>query len=208
MAKSRIVDGFIEDTARPGIRKQTTFNLDQDVYADTTTRNVGSAGTGCTATEYGNGIVHTTVLAVSALDVTMTDAGAAGCHGTSNLYTFPVGGVTILGATGDLTLTAGAGGIGDTAAAVWSVGTVAVGTDNATLTTTEADIISSTASTLVAGVKNAQGTGPGTVAFFNGTSSAKVARLNIAVPDADSSASDTFTVAGTVNISWLFTPDV
>ena len=208
MAKSRVVDGFIEDTSRPNWRKPTTINLDQDGYADTTTRNVGTAGTSCTATEYGNGIVHTTVLAVSALSVTMTDAGAAGCHGTSVLYTFPAGGVTILGATADLTLTAGAGGIGDTAAAVASVGTAAVGTDNATLTTTEADIISSTAYTLVGGTKNADATGPGTVAFFNGTASAKTANLNIAVPDADSSASDTMTVSGTVNISWLFSPDV
>lgn len=208
MAKSRVVDGFIEDTARPNLRKQTTFNLDQDIYADVTTRNVGTAGTGCTATEYGNGVVHQTVLAVSALSVTMTDAGAAGCHGTSNLYSFPAGGVTILGATADLTLTAGAGGIGDTAAAVWSVGTAAVGTDNAALTTTEADIVSSVASTLVGGTKNAQGAGPATVTFFDGTGTAKIARLNIAVPDAGSSASDTFTVAGTVNVSWLFTPDV
>ena len=150
-----------------------------------------------------------TVITLSGLSVTMTDAGAAGCHGSVKLYDFPACNLLFLGGTCSLTLTAGAGGISDTAAAVLSVGTATVGVDNATLTLTEADLIPSAAATLTAGV----GTGAGKtvtagVVVFDGTSTAKDAWLNIAVPDAGSTANDTFTVSGTITLVWSNLGDV
>lgn len=150
-----------------------------------------------------------TVITLSGLEVTMTDAGAAGCHGSVKLYDFPACNLLFLGGTCSLTLTAGAGGISDTAAAVLAVGTATVGVDNATLTLTEADLIPSAAATLTAGV----GTGAGKtvtagVVVFDGTSTAKDAWLNIAVPDADSTANDTFTVSGTITLVWSNLGDV
>ena len=144
-----------------------------------------------------------TVVTLSGRSVTMTDATTAGSHGSIQLYDFPAGNLFFLGATCDLTLTAGVGGITDTAAVVVGVGTATLATDNATLTGTEADLVPSTAATLTAGV----GTGKGKsltagAVVFDGTSTAKDAWLNIAVPDAGSTANDTITVSGTVTLVW------
>lgn len=109
-----------------------------------------------------------------------------------------------------LTLTAGAGGIADGAAVVAAIGTASLATDNATLAGTgEANILPSTAYTLVDGVKAATGVSTtALLALVDGTATAKDAWLNFAVPDADSSASDTLTVAGSVTITWAHLGDV
>jgi hypothetical protein len=132
----------------------------------------------------------------------MTDAGAAGCHGGTKIYDFPAGNVIILGATTDLAITAGSGGITDTASVVGSVGSAVAGTDNATLTTTEANIVPSTAATLTGGVGACDGESTA-AAILDGTATAVDAYLNFAVPDAGSSASDTLSVTGTVTIVWV-----
>lgn len=137
--------------------------------------------------------------------VTMTDATTAGCHGTLPLLTFPTGMVAAFAKT-DLTLTAGAGGITDTAALVASMGSVAVATDNATLLTTEADLIASTAATLSSGAAAFDGISSAVV-VYDGTTTPLTCRLNFAVPDAGSTASDTLTVAGTVDILYAFLGD-
>ena len=150
-----------------------------------------------------------TVMTLSNVAVTMTDATTAGSHGSLKLYDFPQCNLLFLGGTCDLTLTAGAGGITDTAAVVASVGTVTVGTDNATLTTTEADLIPSTASTLTAGAGVTKGkTLTAGVVVFDGTTTAKDAWLNYAVPDAGSTANDTLTVSGTITLVWSNLGDV
>jgi hypothetical protein len=161
------------------------------------------------ATTDSSGGMIKTVITLSGLEVTMTDATTAGSHGSVKLYDFPECNMFFLGGTASLTLTAGAGGITDTAAAVVSVGTVTAGVDNATLTTTEADLIPSTAATLSGGVGTAAGITltAGAVAF-DGTDTAKDAWLNIAVPDAGSTANDTFTVSGTITLVWSNLGDV
>lgn len=161
-----------------------------------------AAGTGVTASEQSG--LRKTVLTLTNLSVTMTDATTSGCHGTQKLYDFPAGNILFLGATCDLTILAGSGGIGDTASAVVGVGTAAVGTNNATLAGTEQDLIPSTAATLTAGLGSAKGKSlTAGVAVFDGTGTAIDAILNIAVPDANSSANDTFTVNGTVTLTWV-----
>lgn len=144
-----------------------------------------------------------TVLTLDDLVLTMTDATTAGNHGGRSIFTFPAGVISMLAAYGDLTITAGAGGIGDTAAAVVAVGTTVTATDNATLTTTEANIIPSTAFTLSGGVKNAPLSGT-TPAMLGTHAAAAQAFLNCAVPDAGSSANDTMTVAGTLTFLWAW----
>jgi len=104
-------------------------------------------GAAISAKEYGDGVLHQTVLTLTALSITMTDTGANGSHGGHKLYDFPLGQIEIVGATTDLTIVAAAG-IGATAAVVSSIGTVVAANTNATLTSTEADIIAQTASTL------------------------------------------------------------
>lgn len=104
-------------------------------------------------TEQGAEGFHKTTFTLNAYALTMTDAGANGCHGSIKLYDFPEGLIRVLGAVVNLTTVttgelADAGGIVTGAAVVGSIGTATVGTGNATLTTTEADIIASTAVTL------------------------------------------------------------
>lgn len=166
------------------------------------------ANASTTATTTADGVLKT-VITLSGRSITMTDAGAAGSHGSAQLYDFPQCNLLFLGATCDLTLTAGVGGITDTAAVVVGVGTATLATDNATLTGTEADLVPSTAATLTAGVGVGEGKSlTAGIAMFDGTATAKDAWLNIAVPDADSTANDTITVSGTVTIVWANTGDV
>lgn len=162
--------------------------------------NGAVAGSGAAASER-TSPVHKTIITLTARSVTMVDAGAAGCHGGTKIYDFPAGNISIIGATTDLAITAGAGGIVDGAAVVGSVGSVVVATDNATLTSTEANIVPSTVATLTAGVGACDGESTaGTT--LDGTATAVDAYLNFAVPTADSSADDTIAVTGTVTIIW------
>ncbi len=134
------------------------------------------------------------------LVITMVDAGAAGSQGGRKIFDFVAGAFQLLGAQCDLTTLAGAGGIADTGALVGSLGSVVVAVDNATLTTTEADIIPSIAGTLVGGAGTLKGNSAAPGAPFNGTTTPLDVFLNLAVPDAGSSADDTVTVNGTIRL--------
>ena len=162
----------------------------------------GSAGTDVAAANTAS-LVQKTVLTITDLEVTMVDAAAAGAHGSAPLFTFPAGNIVILGAVGEIGIVAGAGGLADTAAVVAAVGTVVTANDNATLTSTEADIVPSTTATLTDGANAAVNMQSTAVAIKDGTASAGVARLNFAVADAGSSADDTLTVNGTITITWV-----
>ena len=166
-----------------------------------TTGSVASAS-GVTAS-HSSGGVFKTVLTLTNTVITMTDAGAAGSHGTLKVMDFPAGNIAFLGATTDLAIVAGAGGITDTAAVVGGVGTATVGTGDATLTTTEQDLVPSTAATLTAGAGAFDGQSlTANIAVFDGTTTPIDAWLNFAVPDAGSTANDTLTVNGTITLVW------
>ncbi len=173
-----------------------------------TTAGLGAvAGTGVAITSEKDAVVHKTLITITALSVTTTDAGAAGAHGSQKIYDFPEGNILVLGGVMDLTTLAGAGGIADTAALISSLGTVAAVNDNATLTTTEANIIPSTSGTLVAGAGTMKGKST-TPAPFDGTTTPVDVFLNFAMPDAGSTANDTLTVSGTVTLIWINLGDV
>ena len=181
------------------------LNLLRDAAASSALAGVANAGA---VVDESVGTIRTT-LKLSNQVITMTDAAAAGCHGSVKLYDFPACNLLVLGATCDLTVTAGTGGIADTAAVVAAIGTAAVSTADATLTTTEADLIPSTAATLTAGAGAAKGkTLTAGVVVFDGTSTAKDAYLNFAVPDAGSTGNDTLTVSGTITLVWSNLGDV
>ena len=181
------------------------LNLIRDAVGATTLAGVANAGA---AVDESVGTIRTT-LKLSNQVITMTDAAAAGCHGSVKLYDFPACNLLFLGATCDLTVTAGSGGISDTAAVVAAIGTAAVSTADATLTTTEADLIPSTAATLTAGAGAAKGkTLTAGVGVFDGTTTAKDAYLNFAVPDAGSTGNDTLIVSGTITLVWSNLGDV
>ena len=181
------------------------LNLLRDAATSSALAGVANAGA---VVDESVGTIRTT-LKLSNQVITMTDAAAAGCHGSVKLYDFPACNLLFLGATCDLTVTAGVGGIADTAAVVAAIGTAAVSTADATLTTTEADLIPSTAATLTAGAGAAKGkTLTAGVVVFDGTTTAKDAYLNFAVPDAGSTGNDTLTVSGTITLVWSNLGDV
>lgn len=159
------------------------------------------AGTGVSAAEF-DGAMHRTVITLAGLVVTMTDATTAGSHGSQKVYDFPGGPIQVFGCSYNLTTLAGAGGITDTAALVGSLGSVALATDNATLTSTEADLVASTAGTLSGGAGTLKKHGSAVATAFDGTTTPVDVFLNLAVPDAGSSADDTITVSGTITIHW------
>jgi hypothetical protein len=164
-----------------------------------------ASGTGVSAIQ-GVGLPQVAVLPISALNVVMTDATTAGSHGAQKIFTFPEGNVMVLGAVTDLAIARVGTGLTTTSAVVSSLGSVTVGTDNATLTSTEADIVPSTASTLAAGAGVTKGAST-TAAVLNGTTTPAAVFLNFATPDAGSTATDALTVNGTVTISYLVLGD-
>lgn len=123
------------------------------------------------------------------------DAGADGAHGSVKIYDLPGSVVSILSASATLEMEAGDSSIDADAALVFSVGTVTVGTDNATLTSTEANIIPSTALTLDAGVDEASAVGTAVVVSTTGE-----VFLNVAVAADDSSDDSTLIVNGQITI--------
>jgi hypothetical protein len=163
-------------------------------------------GTGVTTAEGPTyGILHRTVLTLADVTIAMTDHGAAGCHGSLKVYDFPAGLIQILGCVQNLTTKAGVGGIADGAALIGSMGSDAAGVDNATLTVAEANVVPSTAGTLIAGAGTLKGKTTAALmaaGVFDGTSTALDLYLNLAVPDADSSADDTLTINGTITLTW------
>ena len=197
------IDKFkLAETDASRVRK---LNLLRDAATSSTLAGVANAGA---VVDESVGTIRTT-LKLSNQVITMTDAAAAGCHGSVKLYDFPACNLLFLGATCDLTVTAGTGGIADTAAVVAAIGTAAVSTADATLTTTEADLIPSTAATLTAGAGAAKGkTLTAGVVVFDGTTTAKDAYLNFAVPDAGSTGNDTLIVSGTITLVWSNLGDV
>ena len=166
-----------------------------------TTSGAGTAGTLATAVEYGGGAIHRTVLTVSG-SLTITDATTAGAHGSSTLYTFPAGAIRILGATADLAALCGTTGLTATATNEIGLGTVTAGTDNAALTSTEEDVITGSASDLVASAETlaAQNlTGVG----IDGTTTAGKVWLNFVFAADDASANDACAMSGTVTFYWI-----
>lgn len=138
-----------------------------------------------------------TRLTFAAYLATMTDAGAAGTHGTLKILELTTGRHFFQAVDFNLTLLAGAGGLADTAAIVGAIGSVTAAVDNGTLTGTEADVLPSTAFTLSGGTLTLAG---GTI--VPKTVSCTELFLNFAAADAHSTADDTLQVDGTIGIIW------
>lgn len=151
------------------------------------------------------GVLKQTEIVFDGHTLTVTDSGANGGHASRTLFTCPVGNTLILGAYAELTLTEATANIGDTASIVAAIGTTATATDNATLTTTEANIVASTAFTLVSSTKTAEmiSTDSELPATFDGTSTAIAPKLNVAIPAGDISADGDLTIDGTILITWM-----
>lgn len=150
---------------------------------------------------------HLSTFTLTAVSIATTDATTNGSHGALKIYTFPLGKIQIDGCKLNVTTTAGSGGITDTAALVGGLGTVTNDTSNATLTSTEQDLVGSIAGTLAGGLGLLQGSGSLIATGFDGTSTAEDVWINISVPDAGSTSSDTVTLTGSATCLWHNTGD-
>lgn len=156
------------------------------------------AGAGVTAVE----VAGKTVLTFTNVSVPTVDATTNGAQGSLKIYDFPEGLLQYVGAVASLTVSRVGTAITTTAAVVASVGTAIAGVD-ATLTGTEADLIPSITATLTAGAGSAVGvSATANTVLFDGTTTAKDAYLNFAIPDAGSTGNDALLVNGTITIAW------
>jgi hypothetical protein len=165
--------------------------------------NGAKNGAAVAATEYGNGVVHKTVLTLTSAQVTVANTTDASFGGLK-LYDFPEGRLLVLGCTADLDFDWAGEDISATGSGDFALGTTI--TADATLSGTDADLLPSTAMTdpFVAGV----GEGKGALAAsaqFDGTTTAKDANINIIIDDAAvaNGASDVVSVTGTITIVWV-----
>jgi hypothetical protein len=198
----RKVEGFEE--VNSNIKKPKTVSLDTNTVGAGTVPGA-VAGT-VSATEYGDGAFHKTVLTLTAVPVTMRDVEQGG---GVQIYDFPVGYIQRLGSSGTIAVTT-TSVLADTlntgVTCNWGVGSVTQA--NATVATTEQDFVNVTAFTASATVDvagaDATGVGVGVLASLDGTSTAVNAFLNLAVAGAtDIDADATVTVSGTINIAWM-----
>lgn len=148
--------------------------------------------------------LHRTLFTFTAKVIATVDHTTNGGNATLPLYTFPRGNIQILGASSNLALTGDGTGVTTTAAVVGAIGTVVAASD-ATLTSTEANIIPSTVCTLTASAGVMKGKPTTALSVDNTTttnSTQMTANLNFAIPDAGSTAAGTITVTGTLEIIW------
>lgn len=198
-------------------RQNTTSGIEYIPSLPVTSRDVGTKnGSTVSVVEYGNGILHQTVLTLTALPLTLRNVQQG--QGVK-IYDFPEGAIVILGAMGSVAETTTsilADTLNTGVTYNWGVGTITQA--NGTLATTEQNIIQTTNGTASAtinvagasskGVRNtivsaALGSGS-----FDGTSTPADVYFNVGVATADDIDADaTTTWTGTITITWLFLGD-
>ncbi len=175
-------------------------------YGDNLTTFGVGATTGATvsAVEYGSGSYHKTVLTLAATPQSILDATS--WKGTK-IYTFPVGRILLLGCIATLaptTTSTIASTIKSGVAGAVALGSVAA--DSISLTSTEVDMLPSTAtvnSTVINVAAAAVTAALAAAAQFDGTTTAIDMYLNSSVAAADIDGNGTLTWAGTITFTWV-----
>jgi len=163
----------------------------------------GAVAGGATVSEGGG--VNRTVISLSAVAFALADAAGVVAYVGKKLYDFPEGLVVILSAVANLTITKSSAGVNADFDGDFGVGTVTA-SNNATLSSTEQDIIPTTATPQAsAGATTAKGQSTGVV-LLDGTGTAKDLYLNLLVDDADHDVTGTpcnLLVSGTITLHWI-----
>lgn len=202
-----VMSGGQETVAAGGVLQIDGTMNEGSGATKTTAKGIGTltVAAGITSVAENVGTLHRTIITLTGLVVSTTDNTTNGAQGHQTLYTFPRGNILFLGGSTNLTTLGDGVGVAATAAVVGAVGSVAPATD-ATLTSTEADFIPSTAGTLTASAGVLKGRGV-TSKYFDNTTTTNAtqlaANLNLAVPDAGTSANGSITVTGTIELLWL-----
>lgn len=158
---------------------------------------------GLTVKDYTSAGRQTRVL-LSNVTITTTYTSSSNSSGSVKIATLPTGGIFLKGGSARVTYTtSGTPTPGGTT--VFAVGTAAAAAD-ATLTSTEANVVASTGSTMTSGAGTLNGVTATSVVGVNGQSSAVDIYLNFAT-SGDMGASRTITLNGWVIFNWEHTGD-
>lgn len=197
MGATRVMDGAL-------FKDVVTFNKNV-TFGSTikSTVGAGAATSGATAVEYGDGILHKTVLTLNK-SISITDSAGTGGYGSYKMYDFPDGAIEVLGTVSNLAVSSASGtthGLAADSDGDFSLGTAACNAGS--LASTEADLMASTSIAQLANTAGPVLGSSGAVGALDGTSSAKDLYLNVIFDDADSSGADTIATTGTVTVYWL-----
>lgn len=172
-----------------------------------TTEGVGAvAGTGVTVAEQGDGAVHKTVFTFTNAAVVLADEAGVVAYGGLKIYDFPAGYIRTLGASSNIAVTKTSAGVNTDWDGDFGVGT-ATASNNATLSSTEQDVIPTTATPqAVAGATTANGVSTASEdTIKDGHSTAKDLYINFLVDDADHNVNGTacnLILNGTLTVIW------
>lgn len=201
---ARKVYGYETDPARPGLKVDREYDLD-DAGANerVTGSNVGTAGSGVTAVEYGSGFRHRTVLTLATTLPAI--AGGANLGVGKLIYTLPAGAILIHGAKMSVAITQTQAHINADTPDV-GVGTVIASGAVATLDGTAAfeNIITGQTAANCTGTPSVVALQPTAGAdLFIAAASAHTIHLNVA--DGWAASGDAAALlTGTVAIEWTF----
>jgi len=165
--------------------------------------NIGAgAGTGVSVTNsYG---FQKSIIKFVNTPIVMADEAGVVAYGGLKIFDFPAGSLVIQGATADIAVTKSSAGIIATFDGDFALGTAAAAND-ATLTSTEANIIPSTATPqAVSGATTAKGRSTAAL-LLDGTTTAADLYINFLVDDADHDVTTTpanLILNGTVTVLW------
>lgn len=163
----------------------------------------------CVATEYGDNTFHKTLLTCTALPLSISDDAGVAQYGGVQVYTFPVGLINTHAARVEGNLTLGVTGtIINTYTGVNALGSVTA-TTGATLASTEATYLQSTAnataSSKVAAISSisvATALTEASSRVVDGRTTAAPMFLNFAIADDASHTAGTGTFTGTITFTW------
>lgn len=169
-------------------------------------------GSTVSAKEYGDGVLHKTVLTCTATPISILDDAAVAQYGGVKVYDFPEGLLFFHGAVIDGALT-GYASLIDTFDGDVALGTVTA-TTGATLTGTEANLLQSTALTQAVGevavsdaVTIATALTESGARHIDGTATAVDMYLNFVIDDNAAHGAGTATFTGTISFLWSIIGD-
>lgn len=199
----------VREAINANIERKKIVNLDQQSPIEEVGTIPDAVKAYVTAEEYGDSIVHRTVLTCTAVPISIADDAGVAQYGGVQVYTFPEGLIFAKGAiiSGNLTLGT-TGTIINTFTGVNALGSV-VATTGATLLTTEATWLQSTANATAAAkvaaissVSIATQLTESSSRIYDGTTTPGPVFLNFAIADDATHTAGTGSFTGTITISW------
>lgn len=188
------------------------LTVEKVVNTPQTDAGVGTGG-GTAATlsvaEYGDEVLHKTVITCRSLSITVADDAGVAQYGGVKVYDLPTGATLTQVARVEGTLTMGdTGTFINTWSGVFALGTATAST-GATLTSTEADIMPSVAIAAatakvgtVSGMSAATALTEASQRVFDGRTTAKDVFLNVAIADDATHTAGTGHFTGTITLLW------